>query len=172
MSVPLLYDRQRQWIDDLLRLVRERTETQTKLEDRASTDRAAAEKDIKAARQGLKNRRDRALQAADELLLRHRHEEQIARARTKAFVALGDGLALQDRDDPSALATHGRGQHLHRRREGSPGRSVENSNGVRARGGGRGSASIRQRHGKDVEATAFPEPVGESRQHLRIGEDE
>ena len=116
--------------------------------------------------------RDRSLEAAHELLLRHRHEEQIARARTKAFVALGDGLALQDRDDPSALATHGRGQHLHRRREGSPGRSVENSNGVRARGGGRGSASIRQRHGKDVEATAFPEPVGESRQHLRIGEDE
>jgi len=66
MSVPLLYDRQRQWIDDLLRLVRERGETQTKLEDRASNDRAAAEKDIKAARQGLKNRRDRALQAAEE----------------------------------------------------------------------------------------------------------
>src|SRR5262245_31454096 len=70
MSVPLLYDRQRQWIDDLLRLVRERAETQTKLEDRASADRTAAEKDIKAARQGLKNRRDRALQAAEEVFQR------------------------------------------------------------------------------------------------------
>src|SRR5262245_39897245 len=66
MSVPLLYDRQRQWIDDLLRLVKERGETQTQLEDRASADRAATEKDIKASRQGLKNRRDRALQTAEE----------------------------------------------------------------------------------------------------------
>src|SRR5687767_7933891 len=66
MSVPLLYDRQRQWIDDLLHLVKERGETQTQIEDKASNERAAAEKDIKASRQGLKNRRDRALQAAEE----------------------------------------------------------------------------------------------------------
>jgi hypothetical protein len=80
-----LFDRQRQWIDDLLRLVRERSETQTKIEDRAGTDRAAAEKDIKAARQGLKNRRDRALQAAEEVFQRtQRSVMERAAADTKA----------------------------------------------------------------------------------------
>src|SRR5262245_6117669 len=103
MSSPLLFDRQRQWIDDLLRLVRERGETQAQIEERAETDRAAAEKDIKATRQGLKNRRERALQAAEEHFQRSKrsamercgvdakaNDEELARSRFRIAKEMDD----------------------------------------------------------------------------------
>ena len=121
---------------------------------------------------GRVRERDGALQAADELLFRHRHEEQIARPRTEALVALGDGLALQDGDDPSALAADSRRQHLHGGGEGPARPSVEDSHGVGLRSGSRRGTAVRQRYRQDVEATPFPQSVGKGREHLRIGEDE
>src|SRR2546423_8460382 len=83
----LLYDRQRQWIDDLLSLVRERGDTQTKTEDRASNDRTAAEKEIKSSRQALKSRRDRALQNAETELQR---AQRAAKERYDADIKAND----------------------------------------------------------------------------------
>lgn len=65
MTSPLWHDRQRQWIDDLLRLVRWRHERQREIENGAAAQRQAAERDVQSARQAIQKRRNDALGKAD-----------------------------------------------------------------------------------------------------------
>ena len=96
MSSPLLFDRQRQWFADLLRLVKERTQAENRIEDQNRDAVEAAEKDVKAARQSLINRRDRETSAAEAALNRAQkaamerfqtdsqlNDEELAKARLR-----------------------------------------------------------------------------------------
>jgi hypothetical protein len=65
MSTPLLYERQRDWLRDLLSLIQKRSETETGLEETYQRNKEQAEKTVQAARQTLKLRRDRDLSAAE-----------------------------------------------------------------------------------------------------------
>ncbi len=79
MSSPLLFDRQHQWLSELLRLVKERSDTETRVDEQDRGAVAAAEKDVKAERQSLINRHDREIAASEAAL------QRIQRAATERF---------------------------------------------------------------------------------------
>ena len=115
-------------------------------------------------------KRDGSGQPRDELLLRERHEDQIARARLEAIVALHCLIALQDGDDASAACPHGC-KTLQHGLQRLVGRSVKNGNRVgplRRRCGAR----IPERQRKNVELRTLAQTIREGGQHLRVRQDE
>lgn len=65
MTAPLWHDRQRRWIEDLLRLVRERNQRQAEIELWAAAERDAAEREAQQGRQKTQKNRDQALGKAE-----------------------------------------------------------------------------------------------------------
>ena len=64
MNSTLWHVRQRTWMEDLLRLVQERNEQQTRIERWAATERQNADRQAQTARQELQTRRDQVLSKA------------------------------------------------------------------------------------------------------------
>src|SRR5262245_45427106 len=103
MDSPLLFDRQRGWLSGLLGLVKDRFETEARVEEQYRAAQAAAEKDVQAARQALANRRDRELDNAESAVQRAKraavdrfqadsqlNDEELAKARLRLAEEMDD----------------------------------------------------------------------------------
>jgi S-DNA-T family DNA segregation ATPase FtsK/SpoIIIE len=103
MDSPLLFERQRGWQTELLRLVKIRSEIESRVEDQYANAKAAAGKDVQAARQALANRRDRELANAESAMQRAKHtaidrfqadsqlnDEELAKARLRLAEEMDD----------------------------------------------------------------------------------
>jgi DNA segregation ATPase FtsK/SpoIIIE, S-DNA-T family len=103
MDSSLLFDRQRGWLANLLALVKERSETEARVEAQYRDAQTAAERDVQAARQVLANRRDRELANAESAMERAKlaatdrfladsqlNDEELAKARLRLAEEMDD----------------------------------------------------------------------------------